>query len=230
MKRTVIIISFFLLWNIAFAQTRMYMTGNMPTFTVAAHAKWLKTAPSYPNDIWQLSSTYHSNFVQTLQVTVADSTSYGAYPHYMQIMQYLTLPLTSQTLNGTVHIQIRAGKSTGSSSLQTVGIIFIRLVSPDGTIAKEIDSISSPNILSGTLTNYYWDYTFNNLVIQSGQMICFDMGSRIDKGVTTSNERFWKYYAANTTDLPVDLTTTTALNNWIEFSQVLKFQYQSNFF
>jgi hypothetical protein len=231
-KIILIIIVFFLLWNKVDAQTHIYCAT--PTFSsVPANPKWLKLAPIAPNNVFRLTQGYVAGTLAVTNLNYADSVSLGNYPHYMQNFQMITYPLQQQILNGTVHIQIIAQKSTGSSSLIAFGIVFLRLINSDGSIAQEIDSTNSSfqPVGSGAGTsNYYFDYTFNNIIIQAGQAIGFDFGYRVDKPVTGSTERYTRNYNLNIVDLPIDNSTNPSGLAWIEFSQQLKFQYLPNHF
>jgi hypothetical protein len=229
MKKLITI--FFLCGIVSGQTTRMYFSNSTPVFTINANAKWFRLPSGYPNIIWQLSQGYVISTVNTLASSYGDSTTFTR-PNYMEIMQYVTFPLLAQNLSGkAVHIQIKTYNTTGSGTAITFGIVFIRLVNGNGSIAREIDSVDAfAQFANATQTNNYINYTFGSVSVSNGQMIDFDFGGRFDRAVTNNVGRYVRYYQLGAGDLPVDATNTGTLNGWIEFTPNLKFQFQTDHF
>jgi hypothetical protein len=230
------LITIFFLFGIVQAQTRFYI-GSLTVPTVAQTPYWNTYAlAAFPSTNYLLLSQYPFSIVNAAN-TVNDSgvgTPYGAVPHYLLCLQAMTEPLMPQTIlsGSTITIQFKVSRSTGSIALKTNFIQTIKLINQDGSVALEIDSTNSKYYLNNTFVNTGTNYTFKtNITVTAGQRICFDIGVMTTaSGINGAFVRPLRSYAINTADLPVDDTTKSALNSWIEFSQNLKFQLQTNHF
>lgn len=217
-----IIIAFFLLWNVAFSQTRLWLTSVLapsttgPVVTTSSFWTYNVSLPASQGGMRSLTQYEAGNEVSAYLVTTVPTTSVQT----VLLRKCFTPPLATQTLNCTITGQFLWRALSGSSNK---GIILLRLVNPDGSIAQEIDSISTalvPNVPG--YINRGINYTLTNLNITSGQRLLFEIGMRIFVG---GQAGIYKGNLVTNADLPVDNTTTgtATLNPWLQFSQTIKF-------
>jgi hypothetical protein len=145
--------------------------------------------------------------------------------------QYVSAALATQTLNNfTMTGQILCKHLTASDNVQQFRICGV-IVSNDGT------TIRSPQLLTlvtahGTITNLNTAYrnksiagsggTYTpNVSVTAGDRLVLEVGWSHALGTTPEARAKW---GVESTDLPIDETTTTDLSGWIEFSQTILFQ------
>lgn len=203
----------------------------------------LLTAPISPtvNAAWNITSTNTYTMIfpsksqfslLTTGVSITSGASGAASPKTLLSGTLISQPLVAQTIasGSTISMQMRLAKN-GSTQV-TNGLVYIRYCNEDGTNIQEIGNVASTNLPGNTtLTNRTFSFTLgSNITLTDGQRLIFEVGQNYTSGVaTTITGSFSSAIQSNTTDLPVDNTTTTALLPWIEFSQTLKFRYGGGF-
>lgn len=195
----------------------------------------LKTAPISPsiNAGWTVTSgnTYRMLYPSLTQfsvnagsVVITSGSSGTTPPQKMICTTMISQPLIAQTINSgsTISMQIKASKSAGVP----IGLLFVyfRWCDDDGTNIQEIGSASNVTNLTGTATNRTITLTLvSNVVITNNQRLIVEIGESFTVGVSAHTCSISSVMGVTLADLPVDNTTTTALNPWIEFSQTLVF-------
>lgn len=135
--------------------------------------------------------------------------------------QYVSAPLSAQTISGTVKSQVRAKDPDFEDHLR----LLIRVCSNDGstftgTLLALADHGTGAS-LTATLKNRAFASSgtaLTSLAINSGDRLVIEYG--VFTGVL-ANASYLNCGDNSGTDLPEDETTTSAYNPWIEFSALL---------
>ncbi len=162
----------------------------------------------------------------------------GTTEAFVAWRQYISAPLTAQTISGNVKAQVRC--STNSGNMNGTLACIIRVVSNDGSTVRG-------TILAMTATDDFTTYEFtinpaitnrklrnvseaasialSSLAISDGDRLCIEWGFR-QQATSSNTTRVGEGYFGDDsgTDLPEDDTTTAADNPWLEFSSAVYFQ------
>lgn len=143
------------------------------------------------------------------------------------LAQYIFGPLSAQTLTGTVKGQIRAKEDLAFAD-DFRAQITVRVIASDGATARgtaldfDTGSLSS-EFSDSTLTNRAFPrggaQNLSSVNVQSGDYLVIEIGYRKHAGSASDGDLSFGDDAAS--DLPEDESTTTALNPWIEFSDLV---------
>lgn len=202
------------------AATRFYLMATTPsTVTPTANGTW---------DFTSEASNLHLHPSHVGQ-TIATGTRIGPWTAAQKALDryYVSPPLKgAQSISGTVTSQIRVREFATTDNVFARMEIYV--VSEDGsTVRGTLLSIADygPNteLLDSALRNktYADGDTLSAVSAQDRDRIVFAVGYTDSAGTTPEGQG--SYGDSNASDLPVDETTTTALNPWIEFSQSLTF-------
>lgn len=158
--------------------------------------------------------------------TIASRTSsqVGAVaPRKVLIDQWISEPLETQTITGTMTGQIRINYNVATSTTGQL-FVYLRVLNTNGTVATEVGTLTSTDITT-TLTNRTMiSLNVGTLNITAGQRFCVDIGWNMSVGTTTTRTGTISRGSSSATDLAADNTTTTANNPWIEFTSYVAFQ------
>jgi len=205
-----------------FSQTRFYLNLNT-TSTVA---------PAF-NPGWNVVSGATRYIMSPVKdgstlTTKATGTSAAAAVRKCLLDQWVSAPLAAQTITGTFTGQMRFSQST-VTGVTGQGFLYLRIVNPDGSIASEVGSGNTTNLVTA-ITNRTITFSVGslNIPITAGQMIAVDLGWNYSAGASTTPNASISRGSSSGTDLAVDNTTTTANNPWVQFSQTLLFQPPAN--
>lgn len=218
--------------------TRFYLpSSGAAAVTPAVGTGWTNTASfSAINSLFQtdVARIGSSSFAKTAFGLSASETILNA--------QYVSKPLAEgQVLSGTVSGQA-SGDTESFDPANSVNIaVAIRVVKRDGsdyspirwlvgpTPAASVSTSTPPCLNPGVEKNRSYRDSSDSLAISyppsavttvAGDRLVFEIGS---KNVATADYIFIRG-DGNATDLPVDDTTTTRYNPWIEFSQTITFE------
>lgn len=148
------------------------------------------------------------------------------------IKTFISEPLAAQTISSgsTVSGQIR-GNMSSVSSRTGQGWMYFRIINPDGTVASDVNSLSTTSAgWTTTLRNWQYSLTLgSNLTITAGQRFLFEIGWNYQTGSNTATNGTNSYGSSSATDLTVAGTETTANNPFITFSQTIIFQRKGFF-
>lgn len=164
-------------------------------------------------------------------VNVASGASGAVAARKMLTVAFLSQPLIAQTINSgsTIGIQFRCTKNETPPTCSLIA--YVRLCDEDGTNLSEIGNASSTAMINGTPANRTITITLaGNITVADNQRIIVEVGGNYTVGSsTTLTATVVTLLAPATGDLPVDNTSTSILNPWIEFSQTLSLRKESFF-
>lgn len=204
------------------AQTRFYLNTNVPAVTATLNGNWNVTS----GNVVALMSDYVD---KTGLGTVTSGQVGAAAVRKVLIKQFISLPLIAQTLNGTLTGQLRMFMNSVSSRTGQ-GFVYFRILHTDASIT-EIGTLTTTNLVAATATNRtFIALTLSSVAIVAGDRFVIDIGWNYATGTVTTTTGSGTFTSSAATDLPVDNTTTTVGRPWFEFSQAIKFQYQTNGF
>jgi len=217
--RKIVLVCFtlLLLQGVAFSQTRFYLNLNTAApVSPAFNAGWNVTSGA---NRYLMSPTKDGS-----AITSKTTGNTGAVAVRKCLLdQWISAPLATQTITGTFTGQIRFSQSNATLPNIGQGIVYLRVINVNGTVATEVGSALTTN-LTTTLTNRTLiSLPVGTLNITAGQRICIDLGWNYSAGTTTTLNATMSRGSSSATDLAVDNTTTTANNPWIQFSQTLLF-------
>lgn len=199
------------------AQTRFYLTQVASSLSPAVNAAWNVTTG---NAIWNMSRFSDRN----TNITIASGNTGAAAVRKILIRQFVSFPLATQTLNGTLTGQIRFSISSVASR-SGEGFCYFRIINKDGTVATEVGTLTTSALVTGTATNRTLiALTLSSVSVTTGQRFCIDVGWNYSTGSNTTTTSSISIISTNANWLPVDNTTTTVNNPWFEFSQTILFQ------
>jgi hypothetical protein len=146
------------------------------------------------------------------------------------IVQHVSPALAAQTIlnTGTFRIQQRRLASVTGNNFP-LWVIYV--VSPTGTVRGYITNGYNSTATTTSLVNRgtnnsaqtisVWQNTPGNISVTAGDFLVLEQGGQSQSGSKTQTASIG---SDNATDLPENLTTTTANNPWFELSQTLIFQ------
>lgn len=162
----------------------------------------------------------------------------GTSAAFVAWRQYVSAPLTAQTITGTVKGQVAAEEN--STNLNATVAVIIRVVSNDGsTVRGTLLAISAPddltyevNVSTGTPVNRRLrdaseatSMALSSLAVLSGDRLCIEFGFRQIASSSSTARTARGYFGDDSgTDLPEDDTATATNNPWLEFSNPVYFQ------
>lgn len=204
-------------------QTRLYLTQIASNFAPTVNAAWNVTTGNTVNVLMP----YVDN---ASAITITSGATGAAAVRKILLAQYVSPPLIAQTINGTCTGQIRMGMSSVTSRTGE-GFVYLRILNNDGTVASEVGSLTTTALTTTNVNRTLIALTLSSVTVTGGQRLCLDIGWNYSTGSNTATTGSMIIRTTRTTgDLPVDNTSTAGSNPWFEFSQTLKFQYQSNIF
>jgi hypothetical protein len=223
MKTLLTIIVLLTVGEIVEAQTRFYTVNVTPLVAPPLNAGWNVTT----GNAAYLLNTYRLR--NAINLSLATAASGAASPRKMIWAQFVTPPLLRQTLNGTLTGQFRMVEGN-TASVTSQGFVYLRLINANGSVASEIGTLITIDN-AGALTNRtFIAFTLPGVVVTGGQRLAVDYGFNYSVGTLTTNTGTTALNDALAIDLPVDNTTTAGGNNWLEFSQTIRFQSHTGFF
>lgn len=218
--------------------TRFYLpSGGAPAVTPAVGSGWTNTASFAP-----ANSLFPTDVARTGMVAFA-KTAFGASASETILnTQYVSKPLLGgQVLSGTISGQAE-GDTENTDPANSVNIAFTaRIVQRDGTDYTPIRWLVGPTPAASTSTSTppcltpgtemnrsYRDSSDSRAISYPPSAVTTVAGDRLVLEIGSRNVAVADYIFIrgddNGTDLPVDDTTTTRYNPWLEFSQTIAFE------
>lgn len=206
--------------------TRLYLesTSSAPAISPAADAAWTSAAG--------MTRVRAATTKLGSALTTEEKNGSGVNPNTLAVRQAIFGPLAAQTISGTFTAQMRGSEE--GSSLNARHAICIRVIGPDGTTVRGTlrALINGNEYAVTTLTNARpeaggTDDDLTNVDAQAGDYLVIDWGFRYASALTQWARQRWGSSAGS--DLPQDLTTTTDLDPWIEFSGTISLQTMTFF-
>jgi hypothetical protein len=180
--------------------------------------------PAYTNLPWSIVTSADSLKCVTTRIgsamTSKDSAT-GSSKVTTLNRQYVSAPLNAQTISGTVRGQVR-GNYSNKATNPALGIY---VVSRDGTTLRgTLLAITDGSAYTKTLTNRSTpaSLALSSVGAQQGDRIVIEIGG--DQTSNGNSHVTQSFGDDNATDLPVDNSTTTAYNPWVEFSGTIGFE------
>ncbi len=147
----------------------------------------------------------------------------GVAPRSILNRQYISDPLAAQTiLSGTtVNTQVRSNVNVVTS---TTANMQLRIFLYSAGVFTLINGVNPGTNLTATLTNrQVADAISSNVTVLDGDRLIMEIGWFYTAGTNTTRTVINSFGSNSATDLPINNTTTTADNPWVEFSQTLLF-------
>jgi len=181
-------------------------------------------------------SSLQTDVVKTnTAMTTGSLLSWTTYGNKQLARQFVSKPLSAQTISGTIKGQICCGSNNALNSKRTVFRVIV--VSNDGATTRGtllgINIYSLTNFLVLPVNKYLAPSgtAISSLTIQDGDRLVFQVGftNTVNSNVTKLNGNN-EYGDNQTTDLPEDETDSnyTTKNPWIELSMDITFQGMTN--
>ncbi|MDI6854391.1 MAG: hypothetical protein QME75_12400 [Deltaproteobacteria bacterium] len=210
--------------------TRLYFHGSgpgdkyIPPVSPAYAAEWERTSAA--------ARRYLSRLKRNSVNGEASGSEYEAGPANDTLLrQFVSDPLTAQTISGTVKGQLRCRESDAAADFCRA--IVIKVVSEDGStvrgtllahfpeaLASEFDAGATP-----VNRNFPPSLSLTQVDAQAGDRLVVEVGFRAFNTVTTAYTGYLHFNDySGTSDLPEDETTADNLCGWLEFSADLTFQ------
>jgi hypothetical protein len=109
----------------------------------------------------------------------------------------------------------------------------VKVVSSDGSTVRGVlvGSAGTPRTfdsLPTNLTNRSDSTTSTEVIAQAGDRLVIEIGTGGDPGLSGAHDSSLGFGDSAASDLPEDITTTTALNPWVEFAEDLEEHTQSD--
>jgi hypothetical protein len=145
----------------------------------------------------------------------------------------LEWPLAAQTIIAqTVKCQIRGSTPSPANNLMSMRYL-VKVVSSDGSTVRGVlvGSAGTPrtfDALPTNLTNRSDSTTSTSLAVLDGDRLVIEIGTGGDPGLSGAHDSSLGFGDSAVSDLPEDITTTTALNPWVEFADDLTELTQTN--
>ena len=217
-KLLVILLLSIVVNSYSFAQTRFYLNlGTTSAVSPAFNAGWNVTSGANRYEM----GTFPDNGGITSKTT--GNAGSVVPPRRCLIDQFISAPLAKQTISGTFTGQVRFNQPTTNGTNVGQGIIYLRIINANGSIATEIGNDVTSN-LTAVLTNRSFSLNVGTLNITAGQRICVDLGWNASLlSATTRNCTISRGSSSSAGDLPVDNSSTTNVNSWFQFSNTLYF-------
>jgi hypothetical protein len=115
--------------------TRLYFSQIASPILPVVHANWNVITGNSPSMVFAV-------YDGSASITVTSGMTAAAAVRKLLIRQFISRPLAAQTINGTLTGQIRMSMSNVTSRTGE-GLIYFRIINPDGTIASEVGSLTT---------------------------------------------------------------------------------------
>lgn len=219
MKKLFIILLLFISVNV-FCQTTLYLnTGVTSPITPAVNVAWNVTTG---NTQKMMKPVKDGSTI----ASITSANTGAAAVRKVILAQWISEPLTAQTVNGTLTGQIRYNMSSVTSRTGN-GFVYLRILNANNTVATEVGTLTT-TALTTTLTNRTLiSLALSAVSIPEGGRICLDIGWNYATGTNTATNATGSFGSSSGTNLPADNTTTAANNPFVTFSQTLIFQKPS---
>gem|GEM_PF-1203328 len=208
--------------------TRLYFHGSgpdnqyIPPVSPAYATEWERTS--------EAARRYCSKVRRWTIDLEASGAEYEAGPaNDTLIRQFVSDPLSAQTISGTVKGQLRCRESDAAADFCRA--LIIKVVSGDGgtvrgtllshfpeSLTSEFDAGSTP-----VNRNFPPSLTLSSVEAQAGDRLVIEIGFRAFNTETTTYTGYIHLNDSTGTDLPEDESTTDNLCGWLEFSADLNF-------
>jgi hypothetical protein len=207
--------------------TRLYLEESdfgVPPVTPAFDSSWSQTTSAIRR--WLSRSKLSTAFVTT---SISENTATS--PFDVLVAQFISEPISAQTISGTVKGQIRVSEANADADYKAQIVIWV--MKPDGTsrgtlLAKDTSALSSEFVTS--LTNRKFPLaavspaTLTNVTSVAGDRIVVEVGYRSHNSHTTARNGSFRFGSAGASDLAENETATTEDNPWIELSGTITFE------
>jgi hypothetical protein len=166
----------------------------------------------------------------TVMTTKASTDLVNTNPYTFTTRQYVSDPLSAQTITGTVKGQIRAWESQADSDF-CAGIV-IRVVSGNGssfrgTLLEYLPGSLTSEFSNSSLTNRYYPPSataLSDVTSQAGDRLVVDIITKSFNSFATTRTANHRFGDESETDLPENETNAEDYNPWLEFSMDISFQ------
>src|SRR6478609_756387 len=158
------------------AQTRLYMTTITPAITVTPNAGWDFGSPDV-----RMVTTYKTN---ATSATAASASTGTMPPKKVIITQFITPPLSAQTISGTFTGQLKASNAT--SSVTGPLFVYLRLINSDGSVASELGTLTTTNLTTTTTNRTLIALTLTSVSVSGGQRFVIELGWNNTAGSITT--------------------------------------------
>jgi len=205
--------------------TRLYFDTNTPTVSPTADGSWEVTGSMVRR--WLDVGKFPGHSLEALAVATALNSPAGAVDGL--ILQAVSAQLASNvTISGAIKGQIIAQESNAAADMRMQCVIWV--MKTDGTSRGTLIASSA-----AALGNEFNTALRNIKIPKNGSTVptlvaalatdrlVVEIGYRKHESATTNRTGTFSSGNPNTTDLPEDETTTTALAGWIEFADTLSF-------
>lgn len=205
--------------------TRLYFDTGTPTVSPTADGSWEVTGSMVRR--WLDAGKFDGHSLEALAVTTALNSPAGAVDAL--ILQAVSAQLSSNvTISGAIKGQIRAFEGNAAADERMQCVIWV--MKTDGTSRGTLIATNT------TALSNEFNTSLRNIKIPKGgstvptsvnalatDRIVVELGFRKHENATNNRSGNFSAGNPNTTDLPEDETTTTALAGWIEFADTLSF-------
>lgn len=214
--------------------TRLYLpsSGTAP-ISVAMDTVWDTTALVTPRPTSTTKGT--SAFTEISAVETSTSTS-----HDIAFGQYISPPLSAQTISGTLQARVRSRQSDVDANARSQFVA--RVVSNDGSVVRgtligsstttaAVNQWGVASSITEARTARYprlsASSTVTSVVCEDGDRLVFEFGVRAINTVSTPYTYAVEFGENSPNDLPANETDTSQAAPWIEFSGDLLFKAAS---
>jgi hypothetical protein len=215
--------------------TRFYLnTRGQPRVRPSVGAGWENSNVAL--DVWRSRRemyTWHNGSEELSPFGIDNQ----AAVHDLLMAQFISEPLSAQTISGTIRAVVQASESNSAANMRSQMHAWV--MAPDGSVRGTLTTFTTGALASEwstTVTSRYFPVgstgtTVTSVTASAGDRIVVELGARVhDTTATVYNGRLRlgdNHFSSPGTswDLPSDQTnTTTTRNGWIEFSANLTFQ------
>jgi hypothetical protein len=205
--------------------TRLYYINRVVASGFTPDASWEKTT----GHVVRRMGPSKSSATASTSVSLA---SHGSVDADTLLAQFISEPLdVDQTITGTVKGQMRV--QSGLAALDPRSQMVIRVIAPGGTVRGTLlahDTSALTSEWSTSIVNRRMplggSVALTSVAGLAGDRIVAEPGIR--QHAVGANNTALLYGGEAASDLPEDESTTTALANWLEFSQDITFTNESN--
>lgn len=204
------------------ATTFYFDVFNTAPVSPAINAAWTKFAANVYRMVMPSKTFFARSGVTTNFTTDASTTT---SPQKMIALTVLSQPLIAQTINSGATFSLQMRGSKNASAPTGLLTMYVRLCDENGTNLSEIGNASNATNLTTTLTNRTVTVTLgSNKSVGDNQRLIFEIGEAFNAGSANHTATINTLFNSGGNDLPVDNTTTSALNCYITSSQTLLFR------
>lgn len=202
--------------------TRFYLpaSGTTSDVTPTISGEWTSSGSSV---VRQAKTAWGPTSGANTSLTVNNSSSTAS----TLFVRYVSEPLAAQTISGNLTGQARLSLSsaTGCTAITKIVVTVVDIL---GNIRSTLfNGASGSSAITTTQTNRFFPAStaLSSFACNTGDRLVFEMGIVRTAG-TTSRTGNIAYGSTNGgTDLPINETTTTGNNPWIEISNTILFNH-----